>query len=338
MITKFLKIMAVGGMSLFLVTGLSAQVIPTNVWTDFYGSAGTYNGVALPVGSVINAYDPQAILCGSDTVRNAGQYGFLPVYGDDAMTPEDEGAEIDDIITFTINGRLAVKHGPDSSAWTGMGLPKEVNLSASAAISMELVSSPISQYASPKDTIHYAVTVKNTGQGIDFYRITATSSNGWLVQPQFGFSYALPNGNAVVHFDLLIPALIFEDTSDVIHFRVSSGIDTSVYVEDSVTTYVAITDAPETPNAVPSGFRLNQNYPNPFNPVTTIAYSLPARASVRLGIFNLLGQKLVEYNLGSQSAGNHVFQFSGDRLSSGVYFYRLSAGESSAVRKMILMK
>jgi hypothetical protein len=338
-IEKLLKILVAGGMSLFLISGLSAQVIPTNVWTDFYGSASSYNGGAIPIGSVINAYDPQGMLCGSDTVENAGQYGFLPVYGDDATTSSvDEGAELGDLIDFTINGRLAVKHGPDSSIWTGLDIPKEVNLSASATISMELISSPISQYVSPKDTVKYSVTVKNTGQGIDYYTIRGVSSNGWIVRPQFGFSYALPNGTTMIQFDLLIPALIFEDTSDVVIFRVSSGIDTSIYVEDSVKTYVVLTDAPEAPEAVPTGFDLHQNYPNPFNPSTTISYTLPVKAEVTLGIFNLLGQRVAAYDLGSQSAGNHLFRFSGESLSSGIYFYRLSAGEVSAVKKMILMK
>jgi hypothetical protein len=322
-----------------MAAGLSAQIVPTDVWTDFYGSASAYNGAAVPIGSVINAYDPQGVLCGSDTVRNAGQYGFLPVYGDDATTTTvDEGAEIGDIITFTINGRLAVKNGPDSSIWSGMGDRKEVNLSAAATISMELISSPTSQYASPKDTVHYSVIVKNTGQGVDFYTIKGISSSGWIVRPQFGFSYALPNGTAVMNFDLLIPALIFEDTSDVVNFRVSSGIDSTVYIEDSVRTYVALTDAPESRETVPGEFELGQNYPNPFNPATTISYSLPARADVKLGIFNLLGQKVAEFHLGNQAAGNHSFRFTGESLSSGIYFYRLSAGEMSAVKKMVLMK
>lgn len=84
-------------------------------------------------------------------------------------------------------------------------------------------------------------------------------------------------------------------------------------------------------------YELRQNYPNPFNPVTTISYRLKESGQVDFRVFNILGQEVYRFR-GKQSAGEHKLVFDGSRLSSGIYFYRLEAGEFSATRKMVLMK
>jgi hypothetical protein len=97
------------------------------------------------------------------------------------------------------------------------------------------------------------------------------------------------------------------------------------------------------PGALPARYSLSQNYPNPFNPETEIRYALPERAYVRLEVYNLLGQKVAALAAGSQDAGEHAVRWNGtdDRgvsLASGIYFYRLQAGEFSATKKMIFLK
>ncbi|MGB5106436.1 MAG: T9SS type A sorting domain-containing protein [Candidatus Zixiibacteriota bacterium] len=96
-------------------------------------------------------------------------------------------------------------------------------------------------------------------------------------------------------------------------------------------------------DAIPHNFSLDQNFPNPFNPSTLIEFSLPAAGHARIEVFNLLGEKvnvLVDRNL---PAGHYSVNWNGDDLagqpaSSGIYFYRLSAGEFSHTRKMMLVK
>lgn len=334
---KFLMISVFGGLSLLLVSSGWGDVIPTSVWADFYGSATTYNGESVPVGSVIDAYDPDAVHCGSDTVVVAGHYGFMPVYGNDSY---GDGPEIGEAITFYINGRLAVPEGPDGIIWQGMGTRSEVNLSALAQVSMEEGSLPDDQYAAPGDTVRYIITVRNTGEGTDFYSVSAVSSYGWIIKPMAAFAYALPDEFATLYFDVLIPLAIYQDVDDEASFKVTSGVDTSVHIESSVITHVRIpTDAPEDDSELlPGGFRLHQNYPNPFNPSTTISFDLPSRADVELVIFDLLGKRVNSFNLGNLNTGHHKFAFDGEFLASGIYFYRLKAGEFSSVRKMVLMK
>jgi hypothetical protein len=106
----------------FLVsTGLS-QPIPTNEWVNYLSTSSTFNDMPVSVGSVIDAYDPDEVLCGTFTVTAEGQYGFLLVYKDDSMTSGiDEGAEVGDTITFYIDGHLAIGSGPDDPVWTSNG-------------------------------------------------------------------------------------------------------------------------------------------------------------------------------------------------------------------------
>ncbi len=91
-------------------------------------------------------------------------------------------------------------------------------------------------------------------------------------------------------------------------------------------------------SAVPVEFALYQNYPNPFNPCTIIKYQIPKTAYVELVIYNVLGRKVETLADGVKPAGFYEPEFNGSHLSSGVYFYRLKAGDYSEIRKMILMK
>ncbi len=88
----------------------------------------------------------------------------------------------------------------------------------------------------------------------------------------------------------------------------------------------------------PGTFELSQNYPNPFNPTTNIRYTIPQQTTVRLRVFNLLGQQLVELVNEVKPAGTHVVGFDASRLSTGVYFYRIEAGSFTDVKKMVLLK
>jgi hypothetical protein len=88
----------------------------------------------------------------------------------------------------------------------------------------------------------------------------------------------------------------------------------------------------------PKGFALSQNYPNPFNPTTTIEFDLPKTSDVIIDVYNIAGQKIQTLLNEKMVAGNHQVDFNAENLSSGVYFYRIEAGEFVDVKKMILIK
>lgn len=89
---------------------------------------------------------------------------------------------------------------------------------------------------------------------------------------------------------------------------------------------------------VPAHYSLSQNYPNPFNPTTQITYQLKNAQRVRLTVFDVTGREVAVLVNQMQSAGKHSVTFHGDHLSTGVYFYRLRAGNYTNTRKMILLK
>ncbi len=89
---------------------------------------------------------------------------------------------------------------------------------------------------------------------------------------------------------------------------------------------------------IPTEFSLKQNYPNPFNPTTIISYQLPISSHVTLKVFDLLGREVAVLVNEEKSPGNYEVKFNGSNLASGIYFYRLNAGQYSQMKKMILLK
>ncbi len=94
----------------------------------------------------------------------------------------------------------------------------------------------------------------------------------------------------------------------------------------------------EQSSSVPTGFALIQNYPNPFNPSTVISYQLPFGSHTTLKVYNVLGKEIVTLVDEEKPAGIYEVEFNAKGLSSGVYFYKLQAGNSVETKKMILLR
>lgn len=89
---------------------------------------------------------------------------------------------------------------------------------------------------------------------------------------------------------------------------------------------------------IPSIFRLKQNYPNPFNASTTISFELAEPGNVKMAVYDLLGKEIVVLLDSYHEAGRYMIDFDASRHSSGVYFYRLQAGDAVETRRMVLLK
>jgi predicted extracellular nuclease len=101
---------------------------------------------------------------------------------------------------------------------------------------------------------------------------------------------------------------------------------------------VVLTAVQRTGPEMPKQYALDQNFPNPFNPTTTIRYNIPAESKVTLKIYNLIGQEVATLVNTNQRMGEYTVQFDGAKLSSGVYFYRLTAGSFIQTKKLLLLK
>jgi hypothetical protein len=89
---------------------------------------------------------------------------------------------------------------------------------------------------------------------------------------------------------------------------------------------------------IPNYYSLSQNYPNPFNPATNIKYTIPKAGNVSLKIYDVLGKEVVTLVNELKQPGVYNVDYNASNLSSGIYFYRLEAGDFTAVKKMMLIK
>ena len=126
--------------------------------------------------------------------------------------------------------------------------------------------------------------------------------------------------------------------SDLIDAGVVVGIPFNGNAPDLGAFEYSMFDAVEADKQTPSSFYLYQNFPNPFNPSTAIRFSLTKEGIVRLDVYNLLGQRVSGLVNGSLSKGEHSVTFNAGKLSSGIYIYKLSQGEKTTSRKLILLK
>ena len=102
--------------------------------------------------------------------------------------------------------------------------------------------------------------------------------------------------------------------------------------------HITITVIKNTDKTVPEQFTLLQNYPNPFNPSTTIKYQLAENSNVELSVYNVLGEKVAVLVNEKQQPGSYSIRFDASNFSSGIYFYRIKAGNFTRIRKMIFIR
>ncbi len=144
-------------------------------------------------------------------------------------------------------------------------------------------------------------------------------------------------------FPLAIQSNLVPDSLIII---VASGLGTGQVGTELIVDELAIGTGPTSVSArelLPASLSLHQNYPNPFNPTTVIRYEIPAlgdqasgTSEVRLVVYDILGREVRTLLNEREEPGTHAVQFDGAGLASGVYIYRLSAGEYVESRKMVL--
>jgi hypothetical protein len=172
---------------------------------------------------------------------------------------------------------------------------------------------------------------------------------------QFAF-FAHKEGNETVQIDAA--ALGVDRTVDysgnigTIRFKVLKSGETGLRFDgvkvrnganEEVSTQTKLMEGVSTTIPLPTTYDIAQNYPNPFNPTTTIVYQVPEVAHVTLEVYNVLGDRVATLVDNQQAAGYYRVEWNGKdsgqrTVSSGVYYYRMSAGQFTSIKKMMLVK
>lgn len=167
------------------------------------------------------------------------------------------------------------------------------------------------------------------------------SNSGFYGNAGFILKGADIEGEAPLGLEMLFPGSINSGAeSDFTNPAIFSlELESTPQTYGEVTSVETITDG----SGVPESFALLQNFPNPFNPETSIRFSLPKHSYVKVTIYNLLGQKIRQLVTQRYAAGEHVVKWDGRdgfraNVNSGIYLYKIKAGDFTAIRKMILVK
>jgi pimeloyl-ACP methyl ester carboxylesterase len=132
--------------------------------------------------------------------------------------------------------------------------------------------------------------------------------------------------------------IIHPDCTGIIPFYVHISSNGFEFWEDTIEVDVIAAGLNDWKVNIPHEFALGQNYPNPFNPNTIINYELPITNEVEISIYNLLGQKVAKLVSKKQNAGYHQVEWDASGFASGIYYYRIQAGEFQNVKKMVLLR
>lgn len=265
--------------------------------------------------------------------------GILPVSL--PLTFEDPNFSWDRVFTGFSGGEITVVENPhpdelNDSGWVG----KKVKDGGAFWGGAFFVTSDIFQFDednhtitmkvwSPREDVPVLMKVEQQS-GVSEYEVavSTTTSGEWEEM-----SWDMSGAGFETQWDIITLIFDFQDG------QIGDGSDNFTWYFDDIYVYAgetgtSVDGSGETPYKV----ELHQNYPNPFNPVTQIEYSLPQSGQVKLEVYNMMGQRVAVLADEVQHAGRHTVSFDASHLASGVYLYRIRAGNFSDVRKMVLMK
>jgi hypothetical protein len=151
----------------------------------------------------------------------------------------------------------------------------------------------------------------------------SANDSGW-VQYKFNIGSLVPAGsNIYIGFR--------EYVTDVI-------VDGSCFSLDLVKVTMPSTGITINGDEIPKTYSLSQNYPNPFNPTTNIKFGLPKASNVKIVVYNIKGQEVAVLLDEYKQAGTFTYMYNANGLASGIYFYRITAGDFTETKKMTLIK
>ncbi|RPI03263.1 MAG: T9SS C-terminal target domain-containing protein, partial [Ignavibacteriae bacterium] len=188
--------------------------------------------------------------------------------------------------------------------------------------------------------IDTVLTIVNNGSGSD--TITVVPAYGIIADTSITITpskcYAAPQSTNMVRIQIRTSGL--RSKTYFKYFTVSSKFFENIvgFQKQIRFTLAQLTGFQEPGGNAPRASSLGQNYPNPFNPTTAIKYQLPEKSLVDLKVFNLLGKEMTTLVHGERPAGVHEVIFDASNYASGIYFYRMIAGNFMQTKRLMLVK
>ncbi len=226
---------------------------------------------------------------------------------------------------------------------TGDYFFEKLDLKKNAALTADVTSGPVTVNVVKKIDFDKETLVDVTASNDNGSRyLTFNSLDGDIDvgdRARARGSLIAPEGKVKLHEEALYQGAICAKDIDVDKDVIFYSHTSANVLPEAAVQAVPKTGASEEPAAeVAAAFVLGQNYPNPFNPQTTIQVTLPEATPVKLVVYDVMGRHVASLVDGALPAGQHEVQWVADGLPTGVYFYRLTAGAFTQVRRMMLVK
>lgn len=195
---------------------------------------------------------------------------------------------------------------------------------------------PVPTLVSPNDTsgiVRRATLTWNPSNGATGYEVQVATDTTFS-------SSSIVKDTSVTGTNVKLGAPLAENTKYYWHVAATNAVFAggAYSPADSFTTGTGIDAVSESDNGIPRTFALYQNYPNPFNPTTIIRYDVPRSSQVTIRVYDVLGREVTTLVDSKVSPGKYSVDFNGARYASGVYFFRMTAGNYVSIQKMLLLK
>ena len=298
--------------------GLEDSDVTTLVVSGTYIFAGTSDGVYITTDNGANW-----------TAKNSGLTSFfvwsMAISGTDLYVGTDGG-----VFHSTDNGENWVD--------ISIGLPGGLGWQGSIGVNgAEIYAGTSGLYRSTDNGENWTnVTEGLPNNGI--FDIKFSGNNVFVLTNSGGISLSSDNGeNWTLVNEGIVDSLIMTLAVTDSFLLAGSGSEGGIW-RRALSEMITVTSVEDPSGSILSAFDLNQNYPNPFNPMTKIKFTIPKSGKVKLAAYNLTGEEVALLFDGIKHVGSHTVEWNAANFSSGIYFYRLQAGDFTQTKKMVLLK
>lgn len=300
--------------------------------------------------TAFNSEKPQGVACGSNGyVFVSTSMGFFRSTNSGANFTQTglTGLNVLPVLVDKDSSNI-VYVGVSSGTGTGIGFYRSTDNGATFSANLNSGKNGYSLFQNTDGSLYMVTTTspynvdKSTNKGLTRSTLgNALSATRGVTLDLAGNIYLTGNGGAYkstnggtsfTNFNLTgscTPVLTYQNK--ILVGSISGSIGVNIFTDSTISGI-------EPGSILPAGFSLGQNYPNPFNPETNIKFSIPVASDVMIILYDISGREVKTLLNGYKNPGVYEIKINADGLSSGVYFYKMTANASSEIRKMVVMK